>query len=262
MNKKKIFFNFFIDFLSNFKILKKISKEKRKKIYFFLLYIYQFPSYALKPLFFFFNFIFKTGFFYSWIYKESLDKDKKPIPWISYSAIYFLSRLDLSKFVIFEYGSGNSTIWYLDKFKKIYSVENDNEYRKKLLIKVAKIQEKEKNKKSLTSLEIFHENNISKYNNYINNFSFTFDVIMIDGAFARDECVDQVIKHVKKFSNKFIILDNADTFSNAANKIVDELDYFRICFFSPASNTTNNILTSVFFNKKYLDEITYKQDRT
>jgi hypothetical protein len=85
---------------------------------------------------------------------------------------------------------------------------------------------------------------------------------MIDGAFDRDECVDQVIKHVKKFSNKFIILDNADNFSKAANKIVDELDYFRICFFSPASNITNNILTSVFFNKKYLDEINYKQDRT
>jgi hypothetical protein len=251
-------FNNLINFISKFTFLKKINKEKRKRIYFFLLYIFSFPSYILTPFIAFFNFIFKTGFFYSWIYKESLDNNKKPLPWISYSAIDYLSKLDLSKFIIFEYGSGNSTIWYLDKFKKIYSVENNDEYRKNLIFKISKIQQKEKNEKSLAPLEIFYENDVSKYNNYINNFSFSFDVIMIDGAFEREECVDQVIKHVKQFSNKLIILDNADIFSKAAKKIVNELDYFRICFFSPCNNMTRNNLTSFFFNKKYLNEITYK----
>lgn len=251
-------FNNLINFISKFTFLKKINKEKRKRIYFFLLYIFSFPRYILTPFIAFFNFIFKTGFFYSWIYKESLDNNKKPLPWISYSAIDYLSKLDLSKFIIFEYGSGNSTIWYLDKFKKIYSVENNDEYRKNLIFKISKIQQKEKNEKSLAPYEIFYENDVSKYNNYINNFSFSFDVIMIDGAFEREECVDQVIKHVKQFSNKLIILDNADIFSKAAKKIVNELDYFRICFFSPCNNMTRNNLTSFFFNKKYLNEITYK----
>jgi hypothetical protein len=251
-------FNNLINFISKFTFLKKINKEKRKRIYFFLLYIFSFPSYILTPFIASFNFIFKTGFFYSWIYKESLDNNKKPLPWISYSAIDYLSKLDLSKFNIFEYGSGNSTIWYLDKFKKIYSVENNDQYRKNLIFKISKIQQKEKNEKSLAPFEIFYENDVSKYNNYINNFSFSFDVIMIDGAFEREECVDQVIKHVKQFSNKLIILDNADIFSKAAKKIVNELDYFRICFFSPCNNMTRNNLTSFFFNKKYLNEITYK----
>jgi hypothetical protein len=101
----------------------------------------------------------------------------------------------------------------------------------------------------LAPFEIFYENDVSKYNNYINNFSFSFDVIMIDGAFEREECVDQVIKHVKQFSNKLIILDNADIFSKAAKKIVNELDYFRICFFSPSNNMTRNNLTSFFLTK-------------
>jgi hypothetical protein len=137
-------FNNLINFISKFTFLKKINKEKRKRIYFFLLYIFSFPSYILTPFISSFNFIFKTGFFYSWIYKESLDNNKKPLPWISYSAIDYLSKLDLSKFNIFEYGSGNSTIWYLDKFKKIYSVENNDQYRKNLIFKISKIQQKEK----------------------------------------------------------------------------------------------------------------------
>ena len=57
-----------------------------------------------------------------------MDQSKKKIPWINETAFYYLSQLNLKKYSIFEFGAGNSTIWFLDNFKKVYSVESDKRY--------------------------------------------------------------------------------------------------------------------------------------
>lgn len=43
---------------------------------------------------------------------ECVDKDGNPIPWYTYPAIEFLNSLDFSSKNVFEYGTGNSTLWW------------------------------------------------------------------------------------------------------------------------------------------------------
>jgi len=48
-----------------------------------------------------------------------------PIPWYTYPATEFLASIDLSNFQVLEYGSGNSTLWWQQRAKRVISVEGD-----------------------------------------------------------------------------------------------------------------------------------------
>ena len=42
---------------------------------------------------------------------KSIYKDGAPVPWYSYAAIEFLEQFDLSTKTVFEWGSGNSSLF-------------------------------------------------------------------------------------------------------------------------------------------------------
>ena len=48
---------------------------------------------------------------------KPVDKDGNPLPWISIPAIEILREKDLGDLFVFEYGSGNSTIWFSESKK-------------------------------------------------------------------------------------------------------------------------------------------------
>jgi hypothetical protein len=41
-----------------------------------------------------------------------VDRSEKPIPWFTYGAIEYLKRLDCRGWRVFEFGTGNSTIYW------------------------------------------------------------------------------------------------------------------------------------------------------
>jgi hypothetical protein len=53
-----------------------------------------------------------------------IDGDGNPTPWYTYPAIAYLSQLDFSERIVFEYGSGNSTLWRGARSKRVVSVES------------------------------------------------------------------------------------------------------------------------------------------
>ena len=53
-----------------------------------------------------------NGHLASILRQMSVGARKTPLPWISYPAIHFLSTLDLANAHLFEFGSGNSTVWW------------------------------------------------------------------------------------------------------------------------------------------------------
>lgn len=57
--------------------------------------------------------------------KESVDRDGAPVPWITYSAMDFLARRVKDDLVVFEFGSGNSTLWWADRVSEVTAVEHD-----------------------------------------------------------------------------------------------------------------------------------------
>ena len=54
-----------------------------------------------------------------------IDAVGEPVPWYTYSAIDFLAGRVNSGMRVFEYGSGNSTLWWSRKARHVVSCEHD-----------------------------------------------------------------------------------------------------------------------------------------
>src|SRR4051812_47679468 len=59
---------------------------------------------------------------------QSVDGAGIPIPWYTYPATEYLGSLDLSDATVFEYGSGNSSLWWSRRVRSIIAIENDKEW--------------------------------------------------------------------------------------------------------------------------------------
>ena len=53
-----------------------------------------------------------TGHFISSLKRVSLNKNREPIPWLTYPAIDFLADKNFKNASILEIGGGNSTLWW------------------------------------------------------------------------------------------------------------------------------------------------------
>ena len=183
------------------------------------------------------------GHFKSSLLWSAIDKDGNPIPWLSYPAIEWLKRIDLSKARIFEYGSGNSTIFWAKRCKEIFSVENNPNWYKRIL----------KELKTFKNTALILEEDQKKYIDTISKLNKNFDVIIIDGAY-RKSCAKKALKHINK--NGMVILDNADWFPNTS-KMLRKKGLRQIDFvgFGPINHYVTN--TAVFIKNNFLSRTTY-----
>lgn len=108
----------------------------------------------------------------------SIDGSRQPIPWYTYPATEFLSHLDFAGLKVFEYGSGNSTVWWSTRASHITSVEDDEVWYEKV-------------KRALSSgnVEYCLEKNPEKYFSMADD---TFDIFIVDGKHRR-ECLEHVV---------------------------------------------------------------------
>ena len=64
--------------------------------------------------------------------KTPLWSDGTPIPWMTYPAISYLNQLDFSHKQVFEYGCGNSTLYWALRALRVFSVEHDQAWFEKM----------------------------------------------------------------------------------------------------------------------------------
>ncbi len=63
------------------------------------------------------------GYLRSFAEGRCLDSSGQPIPWYTYPALEHLGQLNFSEKAVFEYGAGNSTLWWAKRAKSVTSVE-------------------------------------------------------------------------------------------------------------------------------------------
>lgn len=161
--------------------------------------------------------------------------DRKP--WLTFESIKFLNNNIKKEMTVFEYGTGGSTLYFLDKGCNVISVEHDPEYYKKvselancpkwngLLIEPTIIdfhsydrettdktnlnQGRELNSVTYKSKAKTYENmNFKEYVSSIDQYPDNhFDIILIDGR-ARNYCLRHSKNKLKK--SGYIILDDAE----------------------------------------------------
>ncbi|WP_303902535.1 class I SAM-dependent methyltransferase [Thiohalomonas denitrificans] len=74
------------------------------------------------------GFFVESGWINAFLEGRPVDRENNPLPWFTYPAIDFLDErlnLDMS---VFEYGGGNSTLYFASRVKKVTTVEHHAEW--------------------------------------------------------------------------------------------------------------------------------------
>ena len=163
---------------------------------------------------------------------SAVDYNGEPIPWITYPAFEFLSQLDWSALDIFEWGSGNSTLFYANRAAGVVSIDDKSKWTE-LVSGIANVQ-------SVCCGPDSYAEQILNYG--------VFDVIVIDGI-RRLSCSKLAYRHLKP--GGMIVLDNSDWYVDALELLSDIRGLIRVDFsgFGPINNYAWT--TSIFFSREF-----------
>lgn len=135
------------------------------------------------------------------------------MPWMNFKVIQWLRSYLKKEMILFEWGSGGSTLFFSKLVDQVISVEYDEEYfrfvQEQLKGKgnVELILEKPQDKGVFRSFSPGHLN--SYFDNYVKTIEKYpdryFDVIVVDGR-QRNQCFKLALKKIKK--NGIIVFDN------------------------------------------------------
>lgn len=139
----------------------------------------------------------EIGWFNSFDTKSSVDEQGNPIPWVTYSFIDFIKTRINKHHSIFEFGSGNSTLFYANLVKKVVSVEHDKEWFDKVVAAKA-------GNSAMIFCELQPDGDYSKTPLSLGE---KFDIIIIDGR-DRVNCCKQCLGALN--DEGVVVLDNTE----------------------------------------------------
>jgi hypothetical protein len=128
---------------------------------------------------------------------SSVDSRGQPLAWYTYAALQFLKPRLRPEMEVFEYGAGNSTLWWASRAAFVASVESDPNW-------VASLTPRLPSNVDLR-FEPLTENGPYAHSALARNR--TFDIIVIDG-FDRNNCAMKCLAALK--DDGVLIWDNSD----------------------------------------------------
>lgn len=193
---------------------------------------------ALLELYFLSKFYLKqSGWLESRYLSQPVDKDNNPIPWLSYSSIHFLDQTLSPEISMFEYGSGNSTIWYSQRVKHIVSVEHDKSFFDLIEPKISQ----------LPNVVLSFAELPTGYIESIKATGQKFDVVVIDGR-ERVNCSRIAVDHLT--DSGVIIWDNAERQRYTEGiKFLKEKGFRKIDFMGHGPIGHHQSCTSIFYRE-------------
>lgn len=156
--------------------------------------------------------------------------DGSPIPWYTYPAVEYFRQLDVQGFTIFEFGCGNSSLFWARKQAKVWSVEHDPHWYEIFAAQASQLQ-------GLALRQDKHA-----YSAAVMEPEVLFDIIIIDGAW-RNECLQHALNCLHPGS--IIILDNSDWYLDVALTL-RKVGFFQVDFNGFGSCNTYCWTTSLF----------------
>ena len=175
------------------------------------------------------------GWVNSFNHQMPIDKEGKALPWVTYGFIDFIEERLNKEMYLFEYGSGNSTLWYAEKVASVTSVEHDKHW-------FEKIQGSMPN-----NVDIFYEalNYGGSYSNYVNKQSKEFDMIIVDGR-DRVNCTKKAL--LKLSSLGVVVLDDSEreAYSEAIIFLLDN-GFKKIDFWGISPGLFYKKCTTIFY---------------
>jgi len=179
----------------------------------------------------------QNGWYDSFHTKRSVNAEGKPIPWCTYPFIAFIETRLNKNMNVFEYGCGNSTIWYSQRVGTIRSVEHDKEWYNIISKKLPE-------NASVVYRELYYEGDYSKESK-VNNIKY--DIIIIDGR-DRVNSVKNSIDCLKE--DGIIVFDNSNL-----EQYRESIDLFKqkgfkgIDFWGMSPVTSSLNCTSIYYRE-------------
>lgn len=140
------------------------------------------------------GYLYKTGWIKSVQKRMPVAENGNPVPWFTICFNYFLEDRLNKNMLVFEYGSGNSTLYFASRVASLTSIEHDYNWYCRM--------------KDLFPDNVkYHFQDLNQdYSSCINKLGGFYDIIIIDGR-NRVECAQNSINHLKE--NGIIIWDNS-----------------------------------------------------
>ncbi len=138
----------------------------------------------------------ERGWLNSYVKKQALSPDGKPIPWLSYSFLDFIAGRLQQDLIMFEYGAGNSTFYFAKEVKFVHSTEHNQEWYAYV----------KRNLPANAAIRYIPLGGID-YSDAILQTAELFDIVLVDGR-DRVACVKKAVQ--KLTTRGVIILDDAE----------------------------------------------------
>jgi len=182
------------------------------------------------------SYLYLTGYLRTLETGRPETPEGEPLPWMPYPIIPFLKKRLNKDMLLFEYGSGYSTLFYSTLVKKVYSVEANHEWY--FLLK----------KKIKDNVHLIYCSAKDKFPSIINTINTKFDVIVVDGP-ERLECVKNSLSNLSY--NGVIILDDTHSLKNQEGVLLLLKEGFsKLDFEGLKPNGFGIDKTSVFYKKE------------
>ncbi|MGH9307724.1 MAG: class I SAM-dependent methyltransferase, partial [Vicinamibacterales bacterium] len=137
--------------------------------------------------------------------KAAVDRSGRPVPWYTYPAIEYLQQFDFSQSRVFEYGSGNSTLFWTERAAQVVSVEDDERWYANIRPRLG------------ANCTLVLEPDLDRFVDVITRFPERFDIIVVDGPArgqTRLKCAARALECLRP--GGLIILDNSDWLPRSA----------------------------------------------
>ena len=175
--------------------------------------------------------------------QQSVDFSGNPFPWITYPCLKFLEQRIHKRMTVFEYGSGNSTLWWAARVGKVISYEHDHDWYRKMEKRVPPHVEI-----NYVSLEAGGE-----YSRKILEYPGQVNIVMVDGC-DRINCLKNA--PVALCDDGVIILDNSDREEyKEGTEFLRNRGYNRLDFHGIGPINAYSWCTSIFYRASNCLEI-------
>lgn len=189
-----VLYDFRVNSNEGFRICKNIIEKQ--------LNVYELSTKLALSLMYKENYLNRTGIWASWILPDSgvdffYDENENVCPWLGRSVIDLIKAKLHKELRVFEWGAGNSTLFWSQYVKEVVSIEYNLEWYEKM-------KEIVPHNVELKYCELEYG---GSYSRIILKEQETFDIILVDGR-DRVRCAENAVKKLKE--DGVIVWDNSE----------------------------------------------------
>jgi len=181
------------------------------------------------------GYLFDVGWTNSIISGNIADKLNNPVPWVTYPFIGFIGERLNHSIEIFEFGCGNSTLYYAPKVARVTTVENDRSWFDKIKTAMpANVQ--------LFFCELVYG---GKYCKFAAETGTKYDVIIVDGRDRVNCCINSIT--ALKPEGVVVLDDSERTQYQSAHDFLRNNGFRKIDFWGTAPAVNYLKCTTMFY---------------